>query len=141
MTRAQARHFFARRSSRGRHYEDFFCLSPIGIRDGYASPAPLKTLPGRRRKAVQGRVIWASTANGYYTLRGVRPGAKVAVAGRRLKLTRPFHIGINYWYLAPNGASTGVLKVRHGIVEEIGIADKQLTESHEAQATFLHSFS
>ena len=140
MTRAQARHFFAPRSSRGRRYEDFFCLSPIGIRVGYASPALLKTLSGRRRKAVQGRVIWASTANGYYTLRGVRPGAKVAVAGRRLKLTRPFHIGINYWYLAPHGASTGVLKVRHGIVEEIGIADEQLTESHKAQAAFLHSF-
>jgi hypothetical protein len=32
------------------------------------------------------------------------------------------------------------LKVRGGIVEEIGIADKQLTTSRKADPTFLESF-
>jgi hypothetical protein len=85
-------------------------------------------------------VIWASTAYAFYSLDGVRPGATVAAAGKLLKLTGPFHIGKNYWYLAPNGSSTGVLKVRHGIVEEIGIGDKQLTQGHQAQVVFLNSF-
>jgi hypothetical protein len=58
-----------------------------------------------------------------------------------LKLTPPFQVGLNTWYLAPNGGSTAVLKVRRGIVEEIGIGDKQLTQSREAQRHFLTSFS
>jgi hypothetical protein len=33
-----------------------------------------------------------------------------------------------------------VLKVRHGIIEEIGIGDKRLTQSHKAQRAFLSSF-
>jgi hypothetical protein len=62
-------------------------------------------------------------------------------AARVLRIGRPFHIGLNYWYLAPNGASRGVLKVRHGIVEEIGIADLRLTANRRAAWRFLSSFS
>jgi hypothetical protein len=56
-------------------------------------------------------------------------------------LTAPFHIGLNFWYLAPNGASTAVLKARHGIVQEIGIADKALTQHRRARSALLKSFS
>jgi hypothetical protein len=34
-----------------------------------------------------------------------------------------------------------VLKVRRGIIEEIGIGDKQLTRSRKADLAFLESFS
>jgi hypothetical protein len=34
-----------------------------------------------------------------------------------------------------------VLKVRQGVVEEIGIGDKALTTGHKAQRNFLNSFS
>jgi hypothetical protein len=141
MTRRQAQKVYQRSSDRGKRYQDFFCLTPHGIRVGYASPKLLKTLPDRQRKRLSGRVIWASTAYAYYSLQGVRPGATVAAAAKRLKLTPRFHIGLNYWYLAPNGSSTGILKVRNGTVEEIGIADKQLTRGRKAQRTFLTSFS
>jgi hypothetical protein len=72
---------------------------------------------------------------------GIRPGATVAAAAKRLKLTLPFHIGLNYWYLTPNGTSTGVLKARQHTVEEIGIADKQLTQGRKQQRAFLTSFA
>jgi lysozyme len=140
MTRAQALHAFAHSSNRGKRYEDFFCLTPRGVRVGIASPKLIKTLPKAERN-LAGRVIWASTSSYYYTVQGVRVGATVAAAGQHLKLTSPFHIGKNYWYLAPNGASTAVLKVRHGIVEEVGIGDRSLTQGHRAQVTFLKSFS
>jgi hypothetical protein len=140
MSRSQAHRVYDRSSDRGKRYEDFFCLTPHGIRVGYASPKLLKTLPAAERKRFSGRVIWASTAYAYYSLDGVRPGATVAAAGRRLTLTRAFRVGLNDWYLAPNGASTGILKVRDGIVEEIGIGDKQLTQGRKAQRTFLTSF-
>ena len=56
MTRAQARHAYTHSSDRGKRYEDFFCLTPIGVRVGYASPALLKTLPASERKRFEGRV-------------------------------------------------------------------------------------
>jgi hypothetical protein len=33
-----------------------------------------------------------------------------------------------------------VLKVRRGVIEEIGIADKRLTQSRRAASNFLNSF-
>jgi hypothetical protein len=140
MTRAQARKAFTHSSNRGQKYEDFFCLTPIGVRVGYASPALLKTVPKHQRAEFSGRVIWASTSSAFYAINGVRPGATVAAAGKHLKLIAPFHIGANDWYLAADGASTAILKVRGGVVEEIGIADKRLTGSRTADRTFLTSF-
>ncbi len=141
MTRAQARHAFVKSSTRGKHYEDFFCLTPRGVRVGYASPNLLKTLPPHERKMYEGKVVWASTSNTFYDVHDVRPGATVAQAREHLKLTGPFHVGLNHWYLAPNGSSTAILKVRHDVVEEIGICDKALTRTHKEQVAFLHSFT
>jgi isoquinoline 1-oxidoreductase alpha subunit len=141
MTRAQARKAYTHSSNRDKAYEDFFCLTPVGVRVGYASPALLKALPEHERAKFEGRVIWASTSSTFYNLGGVRPGATLAYARHRLeKLTGPLHIGRNEWYFAPNGSSTGVLKVRHDVVEEIGIGAKALTHGHHEQVAFLKSF-
>jgi hypothetical protein len=140
-TRAQAQKAYRHSSSRGRRYEEFFCLTPIGIRVGYGSPKALAILPARERTKVQGHVIWISTASAYYAIHGVRPGTTIATAAKKLKLGTPFRIGSNDWYLAPSGSVTAILKVRHNLVQEIGIADKQLTHGRAAQRTFLTSFS
>ena len=140
MTRAQARRAYTHSSNRGRRYEDFFCLVPVGVRVGYASPKLLHTLPRHQRAALNGRVVWASTSDIYYAVRGVRPRTTVTAARKSLRLGKPFHVGLNYWYLAPNGSSTAVLKVRRGTVEEIGIGDRQLTRTRKADRSFLRSF-
>jgi len=119
----------------------FFCFSPIGIRVGYASPRLLRSVPRRERNAFAERVVLVLSANRRYTLHGVRPGARLAPVARRLHVRGPFHIGLNYWYLVPDGSVTGVLKVRHGIVEEVGIASRSLTRSRRAAIRFLRSFS
>ena len=49
-------------------------------------------------------------------------------------------IGLNDWYLARERAVTAIVKARAGIVEEIGIADTQLTQGRTAQRTLLSSF-
>jgi hypothetical protein len=141
MTRAQARKAYPLSTNHHSKYQDFFCLTPIGVRVGYPSPKLLRTMAPRRRSALTGRVVWASTANPYYTLRGVSPRATLAAARAHLKLGKPFHIGANTWYLIPSGASTGVLKVRKGIVEEIGIAEKPITKTRKADRVFLGSFA
>jgi hypothetical protein len=140
MTRARVRRAYTRSSDHRGRYQDFFCLIPMGVRVGYPSPKLLRTLPRGKRKAFRGRVSWASTSNVYYAEHGVRVGMKIKAARRLLKLEKPFHIGLNYWYLAPNGKSTAVLEVRRGIVEEIGIADRQFTRTRAADRVFLKSF-
>ncbi len=140
-TRKQAKHAYKHSSDRATRYQDFFCLTPIGIRAGYASPKLLASLPARQRSGLQGRVMWISTASAFYAIDGVRPGATIAAAGASLKLGKVFHIGANAWYLAPAGRATAVLKVRAGIVQEIGIANKRLTKTRSAQRTFLTSFA
>jgi hypothetical protein len=133
MTRAQARRSYTRSSNRGTHYEDFFCLTPIGVRVGYGS--------SRLPEGDRDKVIWASTSSAFYAIDGIRVGATVSTATKALKLTGPLKVGLNTWYLAPEGSANAVLKTRSGLIEEIGIADKSLTGSATADKTFLRSFS
>jgi hypothetical protein len=119
---------------------DFFCLSGSGIRAGYASPGLSRTLARRLRGRVRGRVVLALTANRHFALAGIRPGAMLPTARRRLRLSRRFVVGRNTWYLATPGSLLGVLKVRRGRVEEIGIADSRLTGTRAATRRFLSSF-
>lgn len=141
MTRAQARRAYRHSSNRGRRYEDFFCLTPIGVRVGYASPKLLRTLPARERHRWADRVVWASTSNPYYSLHGIRPGAQLARAARRLHTGRGFHVGANWWYFASYAKGARALfKVRRGTIEEIGIASSALTRSRRAKLVFVESF-
>jgi hypothetical protein len=141
MTRAQARHAFVRSSDRHKRFEDFFCLTPIGVRVGYASTALLRTLSPRERTRFQGRVVLALTANAFYALRGIRPGVTLTAAQKKLGKGNVFHVGLNYWDLIKQGSWTAVLKVRHGIVEEVGTADARLTKTQRTQRIFIKSFS
>jgi hypothetical protein len=140
MTRARARYLYRQHTNRGKQYEDFFCLTPIGVRVGYASPLLLGTLSRAARASVTGRVVWASTSNPYYSLDGVRPGESITTAAAALHTEPPFHIGLNYWYLARKPGYTAVLKVRGDVVQELGIATNALTATRAAQSVLMHSF-
>jgi hypothetical protein len=140
MSRTQAEYEYRNHTNRGKQYEDFFCLTPIGVRVGYGSPKLLKILNTKQRKALEDKVVWASTSNPFYSIGKVRAGESITAAAVTLHTEPPFHIGLNYWYLAVQKKSTVVLKVRHGVVEEIGIADNLLTANHADQNTLMHSF-
>jgi len=140
MTRSRARYLYRHHSNRGKKYEDFFCLTPIGVRVGYASPKLLAAIPKKKRGGYAGKVVWASTSNPYYELYNIRPGESLAEASTQLHLEKPFHIGLNYWYLDRTSGYTAVLKVRGGVVEELGIATNALTETRKTQVVLMHSF-
>ncbi len=140
MTRKQVTHEYTHSTTRGFEYKDFFCLTPFGVRVGFASPTLLDGLPKRERGRYAGRVVWASTDNARYAVNGIRAGATLAAAEQALKQGYLFRVGLNYWYLAPISGATAVLKVRHDEVQEIGIADKQLTGSHKADRHLMTSF-
>jgi hypothetical protein len=120
--------------------QEVFCLTPIGVRVGYASPRLLATLAAQMRARLQSRVGWASTSNPYYLLDGVRAGEAIVTASQRLGTEPPFHIGLNYWYLARKPGYTAVLKVRGNVVEELRIAEDALTQTRARQSTLMHSF-
>jgi uncharacterized protein len=141
MTRARVRGALVFSSTRGRRYMDFFCLSTSGIRVGYASPKLLRSLRRRERGQFKGKAILLLTANRHYTVHGVRLGSKLSSVRRRLHLGKGFKVGLNWWYLGPNGPSRSILKVRHNRIEEVGIANKQLTATRAAAKRFLESFS
>lgn len=89
---------------------------------------------------LNGKIVLALTANPYYTLGGVRQGVRLATAARRLALGKRLHWGSNDWYVIAGKTSNGVLKVRHGIIWEVGIANKQLTNNRAAQLRLLRNF-
>ena len=77
---------------------------------------------GASAPATAGGPILILTANRHFTLRGIRLGSRVT-----RRLGKPFKVGLNTWYLIANGASRGIVKARHGRIEELGIANKALT--------------
>ena len=141
LTRRQAKRAFPRSADRGKRYEDFFCLIPIGTRVGYASPNLLATLPAHERRTLAARVVWISTSNPIYAIHGIRAGATLAAAQAAIHLHAPLVIGRNTWYLGPAGPVTAVLKVRHALVQEIGIANPSLARTGTGRRTLMHSFS
>jgi uncharacterized protein len=137
MTAARARRAFVSSSARSHRYMVFYCLSPDGIRAGYPSPRLLRLIPRAQRGRTRGTAVLALTANHHFALDGVRPGTRLAAA-RRLHLGRPYAVGANRWYLT---RGRGVLKVRGGMIEEIGIAQQRFTRTRAAARTFLRGFS
>jgi hypothetical protein len=125
--------------TRSRGATDFFCLTPIGIRVGYATPSVLGRLRRSVRRAVRRRVVLILTANRHFALDGIRPGTPLPAVIRRLHLGAPIRIGRNRWYLVRRSVGTGVLKVRGHTIEEVGIADRRLTAPHIVRA-FLVAF-
>jgi hypothetical protein len=138
-TRARTHRMLPRFAVYSYHTDDFCLSGGQGVRVGYASARLLGTSPAAKRTAT-GTVVLALTANPFYTLRGVRPGARLASAARRLKLSQPVHWGLNDWYVVPGATSNGLLKVRNGVVREVGFVNKPLTHGRAAQLSLLRHF-
>jgi hypothetical protein len=140
LTRAQARHRLPHSKLIGYGFENFCLNGGAGIRVGYPSPRQLRALTRRQQARVRGRIVIALTANPYYKMHGFEPGGRVAPVARKLRLKRALHIGLNYWYVVPGKRANGVLKVRDGIIDEVGIVDKWLTRERTAQDRLLTGF-
>jgi 6-phosphogluconolactonase (cycloisomerase 2 family) len=138
-TRARTHRMLPRFTVRSYHTDNFCLSGGEGIRVGYASARLLGTSPAAKRTTT-GTVVLAVTANRYYTLGGVRPGDRLATAARRLKLATPVRWGVNDWYVVPGATSNGLLKVRHGVVREVGVVNQRLTNGRAAQLRLLRHF-
>jgi len=140
VTQAKARRMLPRFDVRSYHTDNFCLSGGQGIRVGYASTRLLGATSRSKLARLNGRIVLALTANPYYALHGVRQGTRLVTAARRLKLGKAIHLGPNDWYVVPGATSNGVLKVRHGVVWELGIANKQLTTGRASQLQLLRNF-
>jgi hypothetical protein len=104
-------------------FDDFCLFGGWGIRGAYK----------------QGKFVLLLTANPYYGVNTVTDGFTIQAAAKHLKIGKVIVIGANDWYIAPGTSSNYVLKVRHGIVLEIGIANKKDTTGRAKQTAFLSS--
>ncbi|MBV9310251.1 MAG: hypothetical protein JOZ73_05440, partial [Solirubrobacterales bacterium] len=129
-----------RYATRRRKSMDFYCLTGGGVRAGFPSRKLLRSLSRSQRRRVAGRVVLALTADRLYALRGIRPGTKLSKARGRLHPRRGLRIGLNTWYIVPGRVANGILKVRHGRIEEIGVVDKRLTNNQAAAQRVMSSF-
>ena len=141
MTRAQARREFRRVSERGRRYMDFFCTGDNGIRVAYPTPKLIAALPKPERGLLRGRVILILTSSRHYALRRVRPGTRLARVATQLGVSRRYRVGANTWYMVPDSPVLGVLKVRNGVIEEIGITDRLFGVDHSRALAFFRNLS
>lgn len=140
MTQQQARATLQRYDVTQNKFDNFCLYHGWGIRLGYPTAALLKTVAASARSHFRGHVALALTANPYYALSGARPGQAVASVAKRLHLGKPFHVGTNDWYFGAAGYARGVLKVRHGVIQEVGLATLALTQSTAQQRLFINSF-
>jgi hypothetical protein len=99
----------------------------------------LRHLSRTARQRQQGRIVLILTASHYYALHGVRPGARLSKVALRLYVSRRIRIGLNDWYVTSNRSSHGVLKVRHGVIQEVGLASIGLTRNFAAAQQFLRN--
>ena len=140
-TRSRARHTLTRYTAVGSSEDDFCLYGGWGIDAGYPSTKLLRTLSPGERGRLTGRIVLALTPSPFYALNGARPGMVLTAVAKRLHLGRPIRIGANDWYLAPGNVSRGVLRVRAGIIQEVGVATQALTNTRAAQTRFLQAFS
>jgi hypothetical protein len=139
-TRALARRALVRFAVQPGTGMDVFCLSGGAIRAGYPSARLLRSQSRSQRSRLANHVVLALTANRFYALGGIRPGARVPSRSRTLRGSQRFTIGQNAWYLVRGKRATGVLRVRRGIVQEVGIATKALTAGRLRGRRLLSSF-
>jgi len=136
MNRVVVRRRLPRARARVPADQDVLCLRGFGIRAAYATPGVLRLIPPRKRSSWSQRVVVLLTANRHYALRGVRPGTALRQARRKLHLGRGFRFGPNQWYLVALRGGRGLLKVRRGVVEEVGIIALTFARTeHEGKAT------
>jgi hypothetical protein len=139
-TRSRARHAITTFTTFG-SVDDFCLFGGWDIHAGYPSARLLRTVPRPARGRLTGRVVLALTVNPYYSLNGARPGMSVNSITGRLLIGKAIHLGHNYWYVVSGRKSNGVLRISGGVIQEVGIANRQLTSSHAAQKRFFQGFN
>jgi hypothetical protein len=140
MTQAQARATLARYDVTENKFDNFCLYHGWGIRLGYPTGALLKTVAKSARSMYSSHVVLALTANSYYALLGARPGAEVASVAKHLGLGKPFKVGSNDWYFGRGSYARTIVKVRNGVIQEVGLASLGLTTTRSQERVFINSF-
>lgn len=106
-TRARMRQLLPRFTKRNAHTDNFCLSGGPGIRVGYATQQVLGLTAQATHATQHTSIVLALTANRFYQLHNVRPGASLATAAHNLKLGSVIHSGLNDWYVIPGQTVDG----------------------------------
>ena len=135
-SRAQALAAVRRRAA-GAGAVDSFCLAGgPGLTVDYAAASRSASIARAGGRAAA-RVAVVLTANPYYALRGLHPGARIA--GHRLG--RGVRIRATVWFVVTLRGADGLVAVRRGVVAEVGVAARSVAGSRAALRGVLARFS
>ena len=137
LTHGQAHHLGRYRKA-GFGFERY-CLTGGAIRVKYPAAKLLRSMSTAQRHQDAGQIYLALTANKHYTAGGVHTGMTVNAARKDLRLGTGVTVGKNTWYLPTTKQGALVLKAQHGIIREIGITRRSLTQTPHARQTLLHN--
>jgi len=121
--RLQRKYLVHYRPLANKHFDEVCLATGSGIQVGY--------LPSGRAPVV--RALLAMTANRFYKDDGFSPGQKAPTVG----LSKAIRRGAYRWYAIKQRQATLFLKVRGGVIQEVGIGAKRLTQTWAAQAKLL----
>ena len=139
-TRTHAEHLLRHRLAHTKSSDDFCLYAGWGIRVEYPSSKLLGRLSRRDRHRVADRIVLAVTSNPFYSFDGAGPGVTLAAVQRKLHLGKKIHMGTSDWYFVPEKHANLVLKVRNGVIYELGVADKRLSAGKQSELRLLQGF-
>jgi hypothetical protein len=139
-TRAQAQRTLVRFSVTRNGLDDFCLDGGRDIRAAYPTSRILAGVPEALRASLRSRVILAVTPNPFYSLDGAKPGDRVRTIAKRLHLGAPFRIDGSEWYVIPGELANGVLKAHAGVITEVGLIDRRLSDNRVSQRRLLRAF-
>jgi hypothetical protein len=139
MTRPRARARLPRFTSRPPGIDDFCLFGGWDIEAAYATASLVKAVPASARPPV-GSAVLVLTGNPFYALRGIAPGMSFAQVSRGLAIFAQLRSGSTTWFFAALNFANGVIEVRDGVVQQIGIADKGVTAFRGARERLFRTF-
>ena len=77
----------------------------------------------------------------FYMLAGSAPGTALALVAHKPRRETVPHIVGDHWYLVPGKLSNGLLDVRDGIIEQVGLVDRGLSVTSSRQRRLKADFS
>jgi hypothetical protein len=140
LTRAQARRTLTRFSVTRSGLDDFCLDGGRDIRAAYPTSRILASAPKALRAGLRSRVILAVTPNPFYSLDGAKPGDRLRTIAKRLHLGAGLRIDGSDWYVIPGELANGVFKTRAGVIAEVGLVNRRLSNNRVSQRRLLRAF-
>ncbi|MGH7922013.1 MAG: hypothetical protein ACREQM_19020, partial [Candidatus Dormibacteraceae bacterium] len=123
-------------------HQEKLCVHGGEVQVGYGYARLEAGLSRRARRTLGSAVVWISTGDRHYSVRGLHPGLRLSRHHRLPRgLGRALRHGGGDWYvLERSHHATALVEVRHGLVAEVAVAEPSLTATTARLMLLLSAF-